>query len=176
VAWNQVRELDDSIQQVLSLVAGASLCFATLVLWLMVAPFKPVHIGYTTLAVAAFIVVVLHELAHALAFTAKRGQDLRVGLAWRKWRLSMRYEGALSRGHYILVLAAPLAAISLLPVAVSCVDSLHSGDIVLVSMLNALSCGGDLTAALLVLAQVPAGALVRRQGDVVLWRTRAPRA
>jgi hypothetical protein len=173
LAWNQVREPDEGVHRILSLVAGATLCIATLVLWLVVAPFKPVRIGYSTLIVAAFIVAIVHELAHAIAFTARRGSDVRVGLLWRRWRLSMRYDGALSRRHYLVVLAAPLVVVSLLPVAVSYFAALHSGDIVLISMLNALSCGSDFVAALLMLVQVPAGTLVRRQGDVVLWKARA---
>ena len=175
LAWNQVREPEQGAQRVLSLVAGATLCIATLVAWLVVAPFKPMRIGYSTLVSAAIIVAVLHELVHAIAFMAKRGSDLRVSLLCRKWRPSMRYEGALARDHYIVVLAAPLLVLSLLPIAVSYVAALHRGEIVLISMLNALSCGGDLVAALLVLAQVPPGTLVRRQGDLVLWKPRGPR-
>lgn len=173
VAWNQVREPDANTQQALALVAGATLCIATFVAWLVLAPFKPMHIGYATLAIAAIIVMFLHELSHAMAFTMKRSDDLRVACAWRKWRLSVRYEGAVTRNHYVLVLVAPLVALSAVPVVVSWVASAHSGDIALVSIINALVSGGDFIAGMLVLAQVPAGALMRRQGDVVLWKARS---
>jgi len=165
-----VREPDSGLLQILALVTGATLCVAVLVGWILLAPFKPVRIDYATFAVAALVVVVLHEFAHAVAFTMKRGSDLRVGFALRKGRLSMRYEGAVGRNHYVLVLTAPLLAVSLLPVAVASLAAIGSGDVVLISMLNALTCGGDVIAAMLVLVQVPAGALIRRQGDTVLWK------
>ena len=175
-AWNQVREPDSGVLQVLALVTGATLCVAVLAGWLLFAPFKPVRIDYATFAVAALVVVVLHEFAHAVAFTMKRGSDLRVGFAFRKGRLSMRYEGAVGRNHYVLVLTAPLLAVSLLPVAVASLAAIGSGDVVLISMLNALISGSDVIAAMLVLVQVPAGALIRRQGDTVLWKPGAARA
>ena len=174
-AWNQVREPDSGLLQILALVTGATLCVAVLVGWILLAPFKPVRIDYATFAVAALLVVVLHEFTHAVVFTMKRG-DLRVGCALRKGRLSMRYEGAVSRNHYVLVLTAPLLAVSLLPVAVALLVRIDSGDVVLISMLNALTSGSDVIAAMLVLVQVPAGALIRRQGDTVLWKPGAARA
>jgi len=175
-AWNQVREPDSGLLQILALVTGAALCVAVLVGWMLLAPFRPIRIDYATFAVAALIVLVAHELAHAVAFTLKRGADLRVGCALRKGRLSMRYEGAVTRNHYVLVLIAPLLAVSLLPVAVASLVSIASGDVVLISMLNALTCGSDVIAAMLVVVQVPPGALMRRQGDTVLWKPPAARA
>jgi len=172
-AWNQVGEPESGVLHVLTLITGAALCLGTLVAWLLLAPFKPVHIDYVTLAVAALLVVALHELAHAVAFTMKRGSDLRVACAFRKGRPQLRYEGACTRNHYVLVLAAPLLVVSALPVLVCSIATLGSGDMVLISMLNALTCGGDVIAATLVLVQVPADALVRRQGEVVLWKPRA---
>lgn len=171
-AWNQLREPEGDVAQVFALVAGATLCVAVLVSWLLFAPFKPIRIDYVTFAVAIVIVLFLHELAHALAFTLRRGHSLRVECEWRRRRLQFRYEGMVSRNHYVAVLAAPLAAVSFIPVAASAIATSGSGDLVLISMLNALVSGGDVVAALMVVLQVPAGALVRRQGDVVLWKGR----
>jgi Putative zincin peptidase len=170
VAWRQVYEIDASVGQVLSIVAGAILCLATFVLWLLAVPFRPVRIDYATLLVAAVMVLFFHELAHAAVFTCGRARGLRVECEWQKYRPHLRYHGAVSRSRYIAVLLAPLAVVSLVPIAVSAALSLHSGDLVLISLLNALVSGGDAIAAAFVLLQVPANAIVERRGDCVIWK------
>jgi len=75
-----------------------------------------------------------------------------------------------------VVYALTRHGLSLLPVAVASLVSIASGDVVLISMLNALTCGSDVIAAMLVVVQVPPGALMRRQGDTVLWKPPAARA
>jgi hypothetical protein len=170
VAWRQVYEIDANVGQVLSIVAGAMLCIATFVLWLVAVPFRPVHIDYATLIVATVMVLFFHELAHALIFTCGRSRGLRVECAWQKYRPHLRYHGAVSRSRYIAVLMAPLVLVSLLPIAVSVVLSLRAGDVMLISLLNALVSGGDAIAAAFVLLQVPANAIVQRRGDCVIWK------
>jgi hypothetical protein len=170
IAWRQVQELDGHVGLVISLVAGTVLCMATFAVWLLAAPFRSVRIDYATLLVAAAMVLFFHELAHAMMFTCGRARGLRVECAWQKYRPHLRYHGAVSRARYIAVLAAPLAAVSLAPILASVVLSLHSGDLVLVSLLNALVSGGDAIALALVLLQVPANAVVQRRGECVIWR------
>jgi len=170
IAWRQVHEIGDDAGLVLSLVAGAVLCMATFVLWILAVPFRPVRIDYTTLAIATAMVLVLHELAHAMTFTCGRARGLRIECVWQKYRPHLRYHGAVSRSRYIAVLLAPLAAVSIAPIALSVLLSLHSGDLVLLSLLNSLVSGGDAIAAVLVLLQVPANAVVQRRGECVIWR------
>jgi hypothetical protein len=169
-AWRQVQELDGSTGLLVSLVAGSMLCMATLLLWLVLAPFHPIRIDYATLLAGAILVLVLHELAHAVAFSCGRARGVRVECAWLRHRPQLRYRGAVSRAHYLGVLVAPIVVVSLLPIAVSASLSLHSGDLVLVSMLNALVSGGDATAAALLVLQVPRRACVERRGDRVVWK------
>ena len=169
-AWRQVHDLDGGAGQVVTLVAGATLCMATLVLWLVFVPFSPVRVDYQTLLVATALVLFFHELAHAVAFSCGRARGLRIECAWQKYRPHLRYQGAVSRTHYLAVLAAPMVAVSLAPVALSLILSLHSGDLVLVSLLNALVSGGDAVAAALVMLQVPGQAFVQRRGDCVIWK------
>jgi hypothetical protein len=173
VAWRQVHEIGDEVGVVLSLVAGAVLCMATFVLWIMAVPFRPVHVDYATLTLAAALVLFFHELAHAMAFTCGRARGLRVECAWQKYRPHLRYHGAVSRSRYIAVLVAPLVAVSLAPILVSAMLPVHSGDLMLISLLNALVSGGDAIAAGLVLLQVPANAVVQRRGECVIWRSLA---
>ncbi|MFO1303222.1 MAG: DUF3267 domain-containing protein [Burkholderiales bacterium] len=173
VAWRQVQDLDASVAQVASLVAGAALCMATFAMWIVLVPFHPVRIGYGTLLFAAAVVVLLHELAHIVAFLVGRPRGADIDLVWRHRRPSLQYRGAVSRTRYLVVLIAPLAAISLFPILASVVLSLRSGDLVLVSMLNALVSGTDAVAAALVLLQVPPGAFLQRRGPCVIWRATA---
>ena len=169
VAWRQVHEVGDEVGLVLSAFSGLLLCLATFALWMTV-PFHAVRIDYATVMVATVMVLFFHELAHAAMFTCGRARGLRVECAWQKYRPHLRYHGAVSRSRYIAVLLAPLAVVSIAPIAVSLLLSLHSGDLVLISLLNALVSGGDAVAAALVLLQVPANAVVQRRGECVIWR------
>ena len=169
-AWRQVHELDGGAGFVVTIVAGAMLCMATLVLWLVSVPFNPVRVDYQTLLVATALVLFFHELAHAVAFSCGRARGLRIECAWQKYRPHLRYQGAVSRTHYLAVLAAPIVAVSLMPIAISLLLSLRSGDVVLVSLLNALVSGGDAVAAALVFLQVPGHAFVQRRGELVIWK------
>jgi putative zincin peptidase len=170
LAWRQVHEIGDDAGLVLSLVAGAVLCMATFVLWILTVSFRPIRIDYTTLAVATVMVLVFHELAHAATFACGRARGLRVECVWQKYRLHLRYHGAVSRSRYIAVLLAPLVVVSIAPIVASILLPLHSGDLVLISLLNSLASGGDAIAAALVLLQVPANAVVQRRGECVIWR------
>jgi hypothetical protein len=172
-AWRQVREPGADVAQVFALVAGAGLAVATMVLWLVLVPFNPIRIDYAALLVALLLVLVLHETVHAVAFSSGSRRDRRVEIAVRKYRPQLRYHGTLSRTHYLAVLLAPYAAISLGTIGLSAMYGWGSGDLALISLVNALVSGGDLVAALLVWEQVPGGAIVRRQGDAVIWKTSA---
>lgn len=169
-AWHQVHEIGADVGLVLSLVAGGLLCMATFVLWIVAVPFNPVRVDYPTLLLATLMVLFFHEFAHAAMFTCGRARGLRVECAWQKYRPHLRYHGAVSRARYIAVLLAPIVALSIAPVVASVALAVHSGDLMLISLLNALVSGGDVIAAGLVLLQVPANAIVQRRGDCVIWK------
>jgi hypothetical protein len=169
-AWRQVHDIAADVGQVFSVIAGAVLCIAAFALWILAVPFHPVRIDYATLIIAAAIVLFFHELAHAATFTWGRDRGRRVEVVWQKYRPHLRYHGAVSRARYIAVLLAPLFAITLLPVVASVALSLRSGDLVVISLMNALVSGGDILAAALVLLQVPANGIVQRRGDCVIWK------
>jgi hypothetical protein len=170
LAWRQVHDIAADMGQVFSIVVGAVLCIAAFTLWIVAVPFHPVRIDYASLIVATTIVVFFHELAHAATFTWGRDRGRRVECAFQKYRPHLRYHGAVSRSRYIAVLLAPLVALTLLPIVASVALSLHSGDLVVISLLNALVSGGDVLAAALVLLQVPANGIVQRRGDCVIWK------
>jgi hypothetical protein len=170
LAWRQVHDIAADVGQVFSVVAGAVLCIAAFALWIVTVPFNPVRIDYATLIIATAMVLFFHELAHAAAFTWGRDRGRRVEVVWQKYRPHLRYHGAVSRSRYIAVLLVPLVAVTLLPILASIALSLRSGDLVVISLLNALVSGGDVLAAALVLLQVPARAVVQRRGDCVIWK------
>lgn len=170
VAWRQVHDIAADVGQVFAIVVGAVLCIAAFALWIVAVPFHPVRIDYATLLIAAAMVLFFHELAHAATFTWGRDRGRRVEVVLQKYRPHLRYHGAVSRSRYIAVLLAPLVAITLLPILASIALSLRSGDLVVISLLNALVSGGDVLAAALVLLQVPANGIVQRRGDCVIWR------
>ncbi|MFO1311059.1 MAG: DUF3267 domain-containing protein [Burkholderiales bacterium] len=172
-AWRQVQDLHSGVAQAVALVVGATLCATTFVLWVRLVPFHPVRTGYGTLLIAAAIVIFMHELAHIVAFVAGRPRGADIEIVWRHRRPSLQYRGAVSRTRYLVVLAAPLVAVSFFPILASVALSLRSGDLVLVSMLNALVSGTDAVAAAVVLLQVPPGAFLQRRGPCVIWRPAA---
>jgi hypothetical protein len=85
-----------------------------------------------------------------------------------------QYDGVLSRNRYLLVLLMPLLAISLLPMGACALLEVASAPrfCIVVFLFNALVCGEDVLAALLVVTQVPVDGLIRRQGDATLWTAR----
>ena len=154
------------------LAAGAMLCVTTLVLWLLLAPFKPIPLDFVPLLLALSIAVVLHEITRAAVFTWGNPAARRVEIVWRRYVPHLRYEGAVSRARYLAMLTAPFLAISLAPIAAAVLLRIGSGDLVLIALVNAFISGADLVAFLIVREQVPAHAVVRRQGDYLLWKPR----
>jgi hypothetical protein len=58
----------------------------------------------------------------------------------------------------------------LLPLAVVAAAGYAFAPATLLSLLNVLSSGGDIVAIVLVLAQIPPGAIVRTQGEDTMWK------
>ena len=170
--WNHLPE--PHAAQVAVLAAGALLCVTTLVLWLLLAPFKPIRLDLVALLLALSIAVVLHEITRAVVFTWGNPGARRVEIVWRRYIPHLRYEGAVSRARFLAMLTVPFVAISLAPIAGAVLLRFGSGDLALIALVNAFISGADLVAFLIVRGQVPAHALVRRQGDYLLWKPRVP--
>src|SRR5689334_4108461 len=77
---------------------------------------------------------------------------------------------ALRRNRLLLVYMLPLLVISILPLIVCRSLGMNSGILMLASIANALFAGGDIFCFLLILAQVPANAMVRNQGWATWWK------
>ncbi len=108
----------------------------------------------------------IHELIHALCFP-DRGLSARtfIGLWPSRGFFYAHYEGSMSRNRFLLVLAAPYIALSLIPIAL--IAGLRFlgwlPEIMLslawLSLVNSLGAAGDLIGFWLVVSQIPGAAL-----------------
>ena len=113
----------------------------------------------------------LHELTHAASYPSSSAAGrLTIGVWPSRLLFCTGYDGEVSRARYVGVLAMPLLAVSFGPVALCAVLGIESANLALISLLNALASGGDLLAIILVLAQVPEGAVIRQLGWRTVWR------
>ena len=69
------------------------------------------------------------------------------------------------------MLGAPFLLGSALPVALCAALGIAPDFVVLVTLINALLCGADALALMLVLAQVPERRRVRVDADAIRWQT-----
>jgi hypothetical protein len=118
------------------------------------------------------LLIVLHELCHALAFPRwGMTRDTVIG-AWPSKMLF--YAGHLrevSRTRYIAVCAMPFAVLTMAPLIVGAIAGSMSLPWAALSTANALVCGGDAILLVLVDAQIPRRAVIRNQGWASWWRT-----
>jgi hypothetical protein len=169
--WRQVRETDGGLTQVLLLPISLGAGIAVLVLWLLCAPFTISALDAPVLVAGFAILVPLHEFMHAVSYPSSSGTGSLAITVWPSRLLFCAgYDGEVSRARYIGVQAAPLLAVSLGPIALCAVLGIESAHLALISLLNALASGGDLLAIILVLAQVPEGAVIRQLAWRTVWR------
>jgi hypothetical protein len=171
VSWRAVREAEPDLMQLFGFQLGLAAASATLVLWLLAIPVAGLALDGTTLVICCLALAPLHELGHAAAFPHATDAD-RTILEFRPLRLILRahYTGVLSRNRCVVLLAMPLLALSLAPIGASAILGIAPSEAVVISIFNALVSGGDVLAAILLLAQVPAGALVRMERERTVWK------
>ena len=170
--WRQVREVDAGLTQVLLLPISLGAGIAVLVLWLLCAPFKLPALDVPGLAAGFAALVPLHEFTHAASYPSSSVLSRLTIAVWPSRLLfCASYDGEVSRARHIFILAMPLLAISFGPVALCAVFGIESPHLALISLLNALASGGDLLAIILVLTQVPPGAVIRQLDWRTVWKS-----
>lgn len=181
--WTKVREPGIAVAWLLAIPAMAALAVGTAFAFAAVSrpaggtPDRPV---YTTplVPLLAMVGVVLgtavaHEAAHLVAHPRFGLSPASVVGSWPKAGvLYVLYDGVLSRTRYLWVVALPLVVLTFGPLAVCSVVGEVPVWLAGVAVVNALGSGFDVLAILLVLRQVPAGALVRGHGFDFYWRPR----
>ena len=135
----------------------------------------PTPWGAVILALLLFIP--LHELVHALVHPGLGLSPRTVVVLWpAKLRFGVYYEGCMSRRRWLVMRLAPLACLSVIPVLLltvfKVVPASFAVEIFLqvLVLVNAVGSGGDLVAAVWVLAQVPAGGQICFRGGKAYWR------
>jgi hypothetical protein len=174
-SWRRVSAPEPALMRLFGLQVSLLLAATLFIAWAIATHFADLRPRYWMIVVAALLVAPLHELTHALAFPREAHGAHRMLAFWpRRFALCAHYDGVLRRNRYVLVLLMPLLAISLVPMGACALFELASVPrlCVVLFLFNALVCGDDVLAALLVVTQVPADGLIRKQGDVTLWTAR----
>lgn len=116
-------------------------------------------------------VLVVHEFVHSWVHPGLGFSNHSViGFYPLRMLLYCVYNGELSRGRFLAVLAMPLAVISLVPLAISAMLQAFPFWLAYASVLNAFVAAGDVMESATVARQVPAGATIRRSGWSYYWR------
>ena len=176
-SWRRVGSGEPALMRLFGLQMSLLLAAMLVVAWAVGTHFADLRLRYWMILAAAVLVAPLHELTHALAFPRGADPAQRALLLWpRGFVLCAQYRGIVSRNRYLLVLLMPLLTISLAPMLACAVLDIGNAPplCIVLFLLNALACGDDVLAAVLVLSQVPAGGLIRTDGSVTLWKPPAP--
>lgn len=131
-------------------------------------------------SVVIFVLVLyipVHELFHGLFHPGGGRTDRTILMIWpRKIRFGMYFEGCMPRKRWLIMRAAPLIFLSLVPTAVLAaanlvviLDELAIGLQVLI-LVNSIGSGGDLVALGTVLRHVPRGADICFSGGKAYWK------
>lgn len=163
-------------------LAGLPVCVITTGLlvgaWYWLAPVKSfeVHIAnsaYALLGLAGGFIglFVLHELLHCVGHPGWGFSPSSILGFWpSRFMPYAAFLGPIPRNRFILVGFMPLLVLSVLPLAVCAVFSIHSLALSAVSVMNCLVSCGDIIICLLVWMQVSPPAIVQEQGWDIWWK------
>ncbi len=175
--WQRLRTPDDELAFVVAIPLAASLCVALIVPWILATPWSQFVVDQARMLAVLALVVPGHELARIAAFPRQPGRRwMRVVCSKSRLALDTGYDGDLSRTRLLWVFGAPFLLGSVLPLAICAALRIAPEFVVLLTLTNALMCGADGLAMLLVLAQLPEHGLARIDGDIVRWKLSPPGA
>lgn len=170
--WRAIREPDPVWMQLFALPV---LAVTALVLYLVLSRGLEITPGQLMgwLPVSFLVVIPLHELIHAFANPAfGLTPSTYVGMWPERLLFYAHYEGELTRGHFLWILAAPTLFLTILPLALCVARGWSSLPLVALAVANGLSAAGDLFGIILVFWQIPRGVLVRNKGWRSYWKPR----
>jgi len=172
--WSQLREPapQDFVRR--SQVAGLALGVIALGVWTSISatPLWPNPTAAVLAALPIFAgILPLHEAVHGFFHPGWGLSTASIYGVWPSHGLFYAlYSGELSRNRLLLVLLAPLVCMSAIPLLFSVAVGVPHWLVVEVAILSACIAGGDVTAIVIVLAQVPANAFIRNVGYYTWWR------
>ena len=168
--WKPIREPDPVLMQVLAvpvmILTGWILFnvikFATVMSWREV---------MGSILLSFLIMIPFHELVHALASPSfGMTRQTAIGIWPSKLLFYAHHEGALSRRRFLIVLAAPIMLLTLLPLLLCVIFRWDLPGIAALAFANGLGAAGDLLGLILVTAQIPGGSTVRNKGWRSYWK------
>lgn len=180
-AWSPLREPTPWMFQFLALPISVLNLGAFALMWVCLTPsaatFHDVAPLPFIVGTAAIVVtqVVLHEGAHLLAHPGAGTTRQSIAGLWPSRLLFFaHYDGELTRNRFVVILAAPIVTLSVIPLIVAAIFHVSSPPVAALSIINAGGSCGDLLGIWIVLRQVPAVAIVRNQGWATYWRKTSP--
>lgn len=180
--WNRLREPRPGALMVSSIPLGMVIALPLVWLWSLILT-VPAAVGgtgfevtITFLQIVGFLAVltagiVLHEMLHAVPLAvAGHSENLVMGFWPRHLAPYVAVVGAVPLKTQLLSGALPLVILSVLPLLASLVLPSAALWLALLSVVNVLGSAADLIMLLLLLRQVPRGAVIRNQGFSTWWR------
>lgn len=135
-------------------------------------PFGPLIAIAAIFGIGVPLLIAVHELIHALGYPKFGFTPSTMIAFWPSKLLFLAIHfDALLRNRLLLVYMLPFLVISVVPLIVCRSLGIESTLLMLASTANALAAGGDIFCFFLILAQVPANALVRNQGWATWWKS-----
>ncbi len=170
-AWRPLREPNPVAAQVLGMVPAALLASVLVQLGYAFIPPGSSDIPESSLVQVALLLALLvaHEAAHGLAYPDPLSPSTIVGFMPRAMAPYVYRDIELSRERFMLILAAPTLALTVLPTALV-IAGIQSWTLLAAAIGNALLAAADILGAAMIAHQIPRGARVRNRGWATWWR------
>jgi hypothetical protein len=170
--WTPLKEPKNMlISLLLSLPIGITAAFAVylLVNWLQIS--HSFNFGMSlSFLLALFILIPLHEFFHAIFFPERvSSKNIIIGFIPKSFAFFAFYDQEMLRNRFLLVLIAPFILLSIFPVILMKVTTIHLDFLVEITIINSLLSCVDLLGMIFIISQVPSKALVRNKGIHSYW-------
>ena len=168
-SWTALKEPSVMKKQLISFPMGIIMAIIVHQIWIHLTPFKILEISSIPKYFLTLLeTLVIHETFHLIAHPNLGLSSKSHVVIWlSKLMTYTYYDGGIKRNRFILIQLLPLIAISLIAPFVCVVLQFYTPWLFIVSVVNALSACVDLYYSLMILNQVPRGAIVKNHG----WRT-----
>ncbi len=125
------------------------------------------------LSIGGFLagLILVHEFIHALGCPHFGFPPETIMGIWpSKFIAYASHSGPISIKRGMVLGSAPFCVLSVAPLLVAAVGGPHGTLVTLISVVNALMCGGDTIIGVMILSQVPFNATLRNKGWDTWWR------
>jgi hypothetical protein len=167
--WTSLNEPNPWLAQLISLpVIGLALVLLA-ILWLAATPirFSDLNIGFLDV-LYIFVIIAPHELIHLVCHPHYGATSKSILGFWPATQLFYaHYDGVMSKQRFLVILAAPLIVLSVLPLVLCAALQFKSLVMLKISLFNCLCGAVDLLGIIVIWWQVPSQAVTRNKG----WRT-----